>query len=114
MNIQIIGTKKCKDTQKAERFFKERRIPFYFRDLIEKGLTKGELDNITQRVAVEDLLNKKSKVYKDRGMMYMNFNLEEELLNQSLIIKTPIVRFNKNISVGYQPEQWSKWLAENR
>ena len=26
MNIQIFGTKKCNDTKKAERFFKERRI----------------------------------------------------------------------------------------
>lgn len=25
MNIQIFGTKKCNDTKKAERFFKERR-----------------------------------------------------------------------------------------
>lgn len=26
MNIQIFGTKKCNDTKKAERFFKERGI----------------------------------------------------------------------------------------
>ena len=30
MNIQIFGTKKCNDTKKAERFFKERRIPYQF------------------------------------------------------------------------------------
>ena len=28
MNIQIFGTKKCNDTKKAERFFKERGIKF--------------------------------------------------------------------------------------
>lgn len=28
MNIQIFGTKKCSDTRKAERFFKERRIKY--------------------------------------------------------------------------------------
>jgi arsenate reductase len=39
MNIQIIGTKKCKETQKAERFFKERRIKFQFRDLNLKGIS---------------------------------------------------------------------------
>ena len=26
MNIQIFGTKKCNDTKKAERFFKERGV----------------------------------------------------------------------------------------
>ena len=28
MNVQIFGTKKCNDTKKAERFFKERGIKF--------------------------------------------------------------------------------------
>ena len=30
MNVQIFGTKKCNDTKKAERFFKERGIKFQF------------------------------------------------------------------------------------
>ena len=37
MNIQIFGTKKCNDTKKAERFFKERGIKYQFIDLREKG-----------------------------------------------------------------------------
>ena len=32
MNIQIFGTKKCNDTKKAERFFKERGIKYQFID----------------------------------------------------------------------------------
>ena len=34
MNIQIFGTSKCFDTKKAERYFKERRIPFPVESLI--------------------------------------------------------------------------------
>ena len=30
MNIQVFGTKKCNDTKKAQRFFKERGIKFTF------------------------------------------------------------------------------------
>ena len=37
MNIQIFGTKKCNDTKKAERFFKERGIKFQFIDMKEEG-----------------------------------------------------------------------------
>ena len=58
MNIQIIGTKKCKETQKAERFFKERNIQFHFGDLTIKGLSKGELDNIKRKIPIDILLNK--------------------------------------------------------
>jgi glutaredoxin len=43
MNIQIFGTSKCQDTRKAQRFFKERGIPFQYVDLAVKGLSKGEL-----------------------------------------------------------------------
>ena len=46
MNIQIFGTKKCNNTKKAERFFKERGLKIHFRDLTEKGLAAGELQNI--------------------------------------------------------------------
>ena len=42
MNVQIFGTKKCNDTKKAERFFKERGLKFQFIDMKEKGMSKGE------------------------------------------------------------------------
>ena len=37
MNIQIFGTKKCNDTKKAERLFKERGIKYQCIDMKEKG-----------------------------------------------------------------------------
>ena len=48
MNIQIFGTKKCNDTKKAERFFKERGIKYQFIDMKEKGLRKGEFNSVGQ------------------------------------------------------------------
>ena len=50
MNIQIFGTKKCFDTKKAQRYFKERGIKFQFIDLKEKGLSKGEYASVKQAV----------------------------------------------------------------
>ncbi len=110
MNIQIIGTKKCKDTQKAERFFKERRHPFHFRDLNEKGLTKGELDNISRVIPLENLMDKEGKRFNERGMQFMVYNIEEELLSDSMLLKTPIVRNEKLVTVGYQPDVWKEWI----
>lgn len=48
MNIQIFGTKKCNDTKKAERFFKERGIKYHFIDMKEKGMSKGEFTSVAQ------------------------------------------------------------------
>ena len=110
MNIQIIGTKKCKETQKAERYFKERRIPFHYRDLTEKGLAKGELNNISRVIPLDDLIDRESKRYKDRGMQFMVFDVEEELLTDPLLLKTPIVRNQKFVTVGYNPNIWKEWI----
>lgn len=110
MSIQIIGTKKCRETQKAERFFRERRIQFYFRDLTEKALSAGELENISRKITIDRLIDTESKRYKERGLKFMVFNIEEELLNDPLLIKTPIVRNGSLSTVGYTPEIWLEWL----
>ena len=110
MNIQIIGTKKCRDTQKAERFFKERRIPFHFRDLNEKGIAKGELDNISRSVPVEELIDKEGKQFQKRGLQFIVYNIEEELLSDPLLLKTPIVRNEGKATIGYQPDIWKYWI----
>ena len=68
MNIQIFGTKKCNDTKKAERIFKERRIPYQFIDLKEKSLSKGELQSVKKAIGLENLINKNSKDYKKLNM----------------------------------------------
>lgn len=113
MNIQIFGTKKCNNTKKAQRFFKERGINVHFRDLSDKGLAAGELENITRAIDINDLIDSDSKQYKKRGMQYMIFNIEEELLEDPLLIKTPIVRNGKLVTVGYKPEIWNSWLINN-
>ena len=112
MNIQIIGTKKCNGTKKAQRFFKERRINFHFKDLAEKGLSKGELDNICRVYDSEELLNKDSKQYKKRGLEFMVFNIEEELLADSQLLKTPIVRNGNKATLGVDENIWGEWIKE--
>lgn len=109
MNIQIFGTKKCNNTKKADRYFKERGIKVHFRDLNEKGISKGELDNISRVIDLEDLIDPESKQYKKRGMQYMVFDIGEELLEDPLLLKTPIVRNGNKVTVGYQPDIWKEW-----
>ena len=109
MNIQIFGTKKSNDTKKAQRFFKERNIKFHFRDLAEKGLSPGELNNIARVIDIEELIDTESKQYQKRGMQFMVFDTGEELLEDPLLLKTPIVRNGKEATIGYQPDIWKTW-----
>ena len=58
MNIQIFGTKKCNDTKRAERYFKERGIKYQFIDMKEKGMSKGEFASVAQaNGGLENMIN---------------------------------------------------------
>jgi arsenate reductase len=109
MNIQIMGTKKCRDTQKAERYFKERNIQFQFRDLTIKGVSKGELENIKRVYNIEELIDREGKQFNKRNLGYMVFDIEEELLEDPLLFKTPIVRNGKQATIGFEPDVWKSW-----
>lgn len=62
MNIQIFGTSKCFDTKKAQRYFKERGIKFQMIDLKEKGMSRGEFDNVARALGGwEALVNPAAK-----------------------------------------------------
>ena len=62
LNIQIFGTKKCNDTKKAERFFKERGIKFQFIDMKEKGMSKGKFNSVAQtNGGLENMINWEGK-----------------------------------------------------
>ncbi len=112
-NIQIFGTLKNNETKKAIRFFKERGIKIHIIDLREKNLAKGELENISRKIPLEELLDKAGKEYKKRNLAYMKFNIEEEILEDSLLVKMPIVRNGKEATIGYQPEIWENWIKGN-
>ena len=109
MNIQVFGLKKCRETQKTERYFKERKIPFHFIDLREKGLSKGELEKVKAVVGLDKLLNRDSKEYTRLNMQYIVHNREEMMLKHPLLLTTPIVRNGLQATIGYCPEIWQTW-----
>ena len=112
MNIQIFGTKKCFDTKKADRYFKERGIKFQFIDLKEKGMSKGEFASVKQAVGgLDKLLDENNKDKNTLALLqYLSdSDMEEKLLENQQLLKTPIVRNGKQATVGYQPDVWKKW-----
>lgn len=112
MAIQIFGTKKCQDTRKAERYFKERGVPYHFVDLTVRGLSKGELDRVKAAVGLDNLIDKESKEYARRNLKYPVHDVEEVLLATPLLLKTPVVRDGAKATVGYCPEVWGAWLEK--
>lgn len=112
MNIQIFGKKKCFDTQKAERYFKERRIKFQSIDMVSKGMSKGELDSVIRAVGLRNLIDTESPLYKEKNVDRMTTPalIAEILLENPKLIKTPIVRNGQKATVGFVPDVWEGWM----
>ena len=112
MNIQIYALKKNFDTQKAERFFKERGIKFQFVDLKEKGLSKGEFNSVKQAVGgIDNLIDENAKDKDSLALIkyIADEDKEEKLLENQQLLVQPIVRNGKKATVGYQPDVWKGW-----
>lgn len=112
MNIQIYGKLKCFDTKKAERYFKERRIKYQYIDLAKFSMSEGELRNVKAAVGgLDELIDEKSKAYEECFIKYLASKeaVEEKLLENGTLFKTPVVRNGKKATVGYKPEVWKDW-----
>ena len=129
MNIQIFGIKKCNDTKKAERFFKERGIKYQFIDMKEKGMSKGEFNSVAQvNGGLDNMINWSGKdkdllalikyIADEGARSLVDFGSApteaerrklEKVLENPQVIKTPVVSNGKQATLGYQPDVWKGW-----
>ena len=109
MNIQIFGKTKCFDTKKAERYFKERGIKFQRIDILDIGISRGELRSVKSAVGLDAMIN--AAAHGAEILRYLAFEAdkEEKLLENPAFLKTPIVRNGKKATVGYCPDVWKAW-----
>ncbi len=116
VTYQIFGTKKCAETRKAERFFRDRGLAVHVVDLAQKGMSPGELRNVAARVGgMEALIDREGKRYVDKGLKYAaptGPRIEQILVADPLLLRTPIVRAGARATVGYAPDTWLAWLEE--
>lgn len=117
--VQIFGTNKSFDCKAAQRFFKERRIPFQFIDLKEKEMSAGEFDSVVSAIAqregstdaaIESMIDKKSKDYA--LISYLDDSEKKEKLfeNQLKFLRQPICRNGRNAATcGMEQKIWEEW-----
>lgn len=105
MIIQIFGKKNCNETKKVQRFFKERGIKTQFIDLLEKVPSKKEFENFLKYYDLNDFLDIEGKEYKKRNLEYMVYDTMDLLLESPILFKTPIIRSDMSVILGYNPEK---------
>ena len=112
MNIQIFGKGKCFDSKKAERYFKERRIKYQCIDLVRYGLSPKEFEVVLRGVGgVDNLIDWDCKDDQITLMRYMDDKIakEDKVYEDPSLMRTPIVRNGRQVTIGYCPDVWVTW-----
>ena len=112
MNIQIYVVKKNTDVLKAERFFKERKIPYQLMDLRKHKLGRKELELFAKAVGVRALVDRDGKKALERPVAHMTTEslIFSELLSDSAALKSPIVRNGNQVTIGADETEWKRWV----
>lgn len=114
MDVQIFGVKNNADVRKAERFFKERRIRIHFMDFKQRSPSKGELRRFFEKFGEEKLIDRGSKRFRALGLQtayYGDDRWLEIACEEPLILRQPLVRSGKHLSVGAAEDEWKTWVS---
>ena len=109
--IQIYLYKRSCDVQKAERWFKERRIPTQTVDLSRARLGRRELEAMERALGLDALIDKESAAWKECPA---RFSADREAVLSALLdnprrLRLPLVRNGQRVTVGYCPQDWASW-----
>ena len=113
-SIQIYFVKRSFDVQKAERFFKERRIAFQAVDMKKHAPGKRELELFARTAgSVSALLDRDSQKVLSHPAAYMHDEsaVIEEIIEDPSLLRTPIVRYGQKVTIGVHEDIWTQWLA---
>lgn len=115
MQVQIFGTRNDSATRKALRFFAERRIDVHFVDLKQRAASKGELRRFVQRFGIDGVLDRGSKKFASLGLAHAHLSDDrwlEKLVDEPLLLRTPLVRWQQKLTVGAAEEEWRAWADQ--
>ncbi|MEO8593717.1 MAG: ArsC/Spx/MgsR family protein [Candidatus Solibacter sp.] len=112
-SVQIFGVKNSQETRAAERFFKERQVTIHMVDLKQKPMSPGEIRRFIERFTLAGLVDRESKAFVDAGLKYLKMS-DVELLarieKEPKLLRLPLVRGGKTISVGHDEASWKAML----
>jgi len=117
MNIQIYVGKKNPDVLKAERFFKERRIPYQTVDLKKHQLGAKELALFAKAAgSAAALVDRAGMKALERPVAHMTTEslILSELIQDPMALISPIVRNGNAATVGVNEAEWTRWIESGK
>ncbi len=115
--VQVFGRKDSRETQKALRFFKERRMAVFFVDIAVKPPAPTELRRFSERLGARGLLDETSRAYADAGLAYLRMDdgeVFERLLAEPRLLRLPLVGLGSAVCAGSAEACWKELVSRGR
>lgn len=110
MALKIYGIKNCDTMKKTFNFLEEKGIGYEFIDYKKRAPDKALLGKFTNKVGIENLVNKQGTTFKkltedEKSSFGSEDSTFEILIVKSSMIKRPIIEFpNGDLILGFEPE----------
>lgn len=107
--IKIYGIKNCDTVKKAISFFKKHNLAFTIHDFKTDKVGCEEISSWLTQVDMKTLFNSRSTTYRTLKLKELNPNDDEKkewLCKENLLIKRPVVEFNKRVMVGFNEDNF--------
>ena len=111
MNIQIYFKKCNPDVLKAERFFKERRIPYQMVDLKKHHPGEKEIALFARGRDIKELVDRSTPKAMEKPIAHFTTEslILSGLLEDPTALVTPIVRNGNKVTIGVDESTWKTW-----
>jgi arsenate reductase len=113
--IHVYGIPNCDITKKALRWLEDHGLDPVFHDHKKEGPGRVKLNDWCERVGWERLLNRRSTTWRNLSVAQ-----QAEITNKAAairtmtennsIIKRPVIEFGKNIFIGFDETELSKYF----
>jgi arsenate reductase len=114
--VQVFGRKDSRPTQRALRFFRERRVPVAFVDLAVRPMAPTELRRFSKRLGPGALIDRDARRYRELGLAWLRLddaNLLARLIEDQGLLRLPLVRREDGFVAGPDEGAWRAVLTRS-
>ena len=118
-SLYLYGIKNCDTIKKAKKWLEEQQVAYQFHDYRADGLDAELLRTFIDQLGWESLLNTCGTTWRklDESVRQSINNADsaaELMLAQPAIIKRPLLAHNHRMLLGFNPDQYTHFLAEEK
>lgn len=75
-------------------------------NLDQKAPGRRELELFLQIAGADGLIDTECRAFRDRGLVHMEYDPIEELVETPALLRTPVVRSGRKIVIGADEDGW--------